>query len=352
MRNEYLPFEQCLKRLSHSFIQTGQGLIPAGHVFSWGNFIDFQHPSIRDMLLYILQDEPKVRPWFISLASPEGLSSIIRGIPLFGSTHKDETHVLILSNEDELNLLCDRIKVVLTESITFSQVEMILSNADFLIPRKTDKKLGPADLDLAEFSKSPCGRVLSTILSACACQEAYETKTAYNLSSWTDILRKFYELAPYVTPVLHPTYLGQLVNRSESADFSETIRFFSCLSINEPLIFRQTFGAKLDSRLNSLVVSGLRERCQQGKNHQRTIYEDYEDERGAYETWRDGAKQNLEIAHIYYTFSAFSEPEELLELEELIDSVFSPEAPREDWEEEQEREPEEYWTIERLFEDL
>jgi hypothetical protein len=348
MRSEFLSFEKCLNRLEHSFLRVDR-------VFR-GDIVDFQHPSVRDMLLIILQDDPRARRHYVSNSSPRGLSSLIEGVSSFGLTPRDDIHRPILLDEEELNILCERIKIVVRETISAYELERILSSADLLIPQEDKTPISPADIDLQQFCTTPSGRVLQTILNVVAAQETYANKTTYHLSSWTRVLQKFYKLAPYVIPIPQPVYLGELLGLVKDAPIPDAIAFMSCLSVNELLLFKQTFGMKLDKQWNDWLVSRLRQCYEHGEEHRNTSYSHYLAELSAYEEWLDEATTLKKLADVYYSFSKFEEPDEVSELQDLIDKIYPPEEPEQE-EEEQERgrfgEYESfYWTIERLFEDL
>lgn len=348
----YLPFRRCLRRLEHSFLRIDRAYT--------SSHISFQHPSLRDMLLTILQNNPKVRHQYIIHASPDGLSSLIRGIPLFGQIPEDEAHMPILGSEDELNMLCKRIEIVVTETIPHSKMEKILSSADVLIPRKGFRKIGPAELDLVKFSKTPPGRVLEATLNAIAEQETYNNNATYSLLSWASILQKFYSLVPYVLPIPRPTYLRLLVDRIENADTYHAISLAGCLSAHEPLIFKQVFSHELDRKWNDFIISRLRECCKQSEDIEDISYmhydsyEDYEIGLSAYDEWHDEADELLQLADTFYSFSGLQEANEFSDLQELFDTLESPseplEVPYEDYE--AHHVCKDYWTIERLFEDL
>lgn len=118
MKEEHLRFEKCLSLLDHSFIKTDSELI------------DFQHPTIRDLLMEILRNDTSVRRRYIATLAPNGLASVIEGVRYFRKTSLAEPviHVLVLENADELQLLKKRITDVLTEPIPFYQMERVLDS--------------------------------------------------------------------------------------------------------------------------------------------------------------------------------------------------------------------------------
>lgn len=70
-----LEFNDCVNRLEHSFIRVVTS-------YFGDSFVDFQHPSLRDMLLSQLRNNEVARRRYIELASPIGLSNLIKGVAL------------------------------------------------------------------------------------------------------------------------------------------------------------------------------------------------------------------------------------------------------------------------------
>jgi len=358
MRDEYLPFEQCLDRLKHSFLRV------TTHEF-WGSYIDFQHPSLRDMLLILLQNEPTVRRQYILLASPQGLYDIIQGIPFFGLSPTDDVHTLIIRDEEELDLLCGRIRNVITDTIPANDQSQLLNSAVTLLPRKNKKIINAADVDLGRFLKSPSGKVIDALLQALANENTYRNNLTYKLSNWMDILEKFYQLAPYIVPVPHLSYITSLALQMRETDILDGLRFIYLLSVNEPIVFKQVFSQKLAQQWNKSLITKLDEYSGEGEyldNISTGDKYDYEEKYSAYVNWKEKAEDLLELATIFYSFSQIQQPDEFSAFEDLLENISPPQQPEEEEEEEEEEDTtykyktdksdKEYWTIERLFEDL
>ena len=68
-----LPFKEVVSRLRHSFLQLSRS-------YSRLETADFRHPSLRDMLLEELRDDPGARKRYIELTSAKGLAAMVRGL--------------------------------------------------------------------------------------------------------------------------------------------------------------------------------------------------------------------------------------------------------------------------------
>jgi hypothetical protein len=73
MQNSGLKFKDALARLSHSFLHLSKS-------YGGEEEVDFQHPSLRDMLLSQLREDEWSRRKYIELTSATGLASLIRGL--------------------------------------------------------------------------------------------------------------------------------------------------------------------------------------------------------------------------------------------------------------------------------
>ncbi|MCK4395038.1 hypothetical protein KAW96_00395 [candidate division WOR-3 bacterium] len=354
MKDEYLSFERCLGRLEHSFLRKVQGLQVAQ--------VDFQHPSLRDMLLNLLQDNPEVRLNYILFASPKGISDIIQGIPYYGRDPTDEIHNLVVQNNKELNALQQRLENIVTETMLSEDHLILINSAEALLPREKEKTIKPAELDLKSFQKTPCGNVLNTIIHSFADENICKNNKTRKLYSWIKILNKYYKLVRYVTPIPHPVYLHNLICQIKRTDIINAIQLFHLLATYEPIFFKQVFSKELADQWNKEIVLRL-EDCQNIGDDIDGIStenrEDYDEKYAEFDDWMWEAEELLKNSMLFYDFSKIEKSDALTALENLVDNITPPFEPEDQEDEEEERidyeidnPSENYWTIERLFEDL
>ncbi|MCK4233767.1 hypothetical protein KAX75_05025 [candidate division WOR-3 bacterium] len=353
MKDEYLSFEQCLSRLEHSFLRKAQGF--------WGAHVDFQHPSLRDMLLKLLQDNPIARLNYISMASSHGLSDIIQGIPYYAQRATHEVHNLIVRNKRELEALKQRLENIISATMPSEDHLLIINSAESLLPRKKGGIIELADLDLKSFQKSHSGKVLKTIINSFANEDIYKNNKTRQLGSWVKILNKFYKLVQYVVPIPHLAYLRNLVSRIKKEDITDSIQLFDLLSTYEPIFFNQVFSKELADQWGEEIASRL-EDCRNSGNDIDGIVsssrEEYDEKYAEFDDWRSEAEELLENAFLFYEFSEIEGPAALENLDNLVNNIAEPLEPEDEEDEEEgiDYEPdiplENYWTIERLFEDL
>jgi hypothetical protein len=274
LNGRQLDFDDCVNRLKHSFVRS---TIP----FVGDAYMDFQHPSLRDMLLSQLRDNEVARRRYIQLASPLGLSQLIKGMAVSLSGVGEDNHILTPKSEDEISLLLERLAEVSSGALTPSDWHAILSAADLLLPRKsseiekTDKsvssippqdrlqaiptttkgpsrpdssreKIPPSEVeDLSHFRESQQGRLVEAVLDAFRCSKTFERNRRYQLAEWTMLLRKYYELAIYMLPCPRIEFLPHLVNLATSAEPQDGIALATLVQRFNPVIITQILSRQL-----------------------------------------------------------------------------------------------------------
>ena len=254
-----LDFNECVSRLQHSFLRVV--------AFYTTEYVDFQHPSLRDMLLSQLRGDELARRRYIQLASPVGLSNLIRGIALSLRGEEEEDHVLLPGDNEELSILLERLAEVSSGVLPVSDWHAILSATDLLLPRDSSKrKLPPADVNLLSFNKSWAGKVVEAVVRAFGCQETFERNQRYSLAGWTMLLEKYYDLAVYLAPPPRAEFLPNLALSLASAEPEDGIAFATLIQHSEPLIISQTVSNQLLASWDSYTRDELEELIEAGEN--------------------------------------------------------------------------------------
>ena len=269
-----LDFDDCVNRLKHSFVQVTT-------LFSGHAYINFQHPSLRDMLLSQLRNNEVARRRYIQLTSPLGLSQLIKGIAVSLSGEEEDDHILTPKSEDEISILVERLAEVSSGTLTPSDWHAILSATDLLLPRKsseieeidktassilpqstlqtiptTTKRLSPPSSskekippseveDLSRFKESQQGKIVGAVLSAFGCSATFERNQRYQLAEWTMLLEKYYEVAIYIVPCPHVEFLPHLLKPATGAEPQDGIALATLVQRFDPVIIRQTLPGQL-----------------------------------------------------------------------------------------------------------
>jgi Novel STAND NTPase 3 len=358
-----LPFEQCLDRLQHSFL--GVSKDDHGH-----RYVNFQHPSLRDLLLSEVNQTSAVRKRYIELASPSGLAGVIRGLAAADTGSKSEHAVVPRSNE-ELSALFARLAGLAKRPLSFEDWVGILAATDLGVPRtprdatgvsdgssarqileavlqRRRQKLPPSELDLNQFGASVAGRIIREVLAAFGSATVYENNRRYNLGDWSQLFRRYYELSVYIVPPPRPEFTRHLLSGLDGKDTSAEIGLSNIVARFEPVLVNQLVGARQRGLWHDYLKHSLEELVDAGESLESSEWFAESD----YEEWKSKGDQVYETAEAFYEWSEKSEPEFLKRLGELLENVSPPPEPDYQGREEEVVRESDFWSIPRIFEDL
>ena len=346
MISAYLSFEKCVDRLKDSFLIefcTYQG----------DTIIDFQHPSIRDMILNIVQKDPLARLDYLKNATTEGILTIIEGLSQFEDHKEERGHFLVLQSQNELAILRDRLIHIINIAASLGQVRKILMAINQVIWKIKGRNVLNENGD-ASAQGTAVRFVAKSVIEDIGSRHFYCRHNAADFSDWKDIVYYFYSLNDRTGLDVQLSYLDNLLLTSESASIEDRIEFLRGIEIHASDVFERIFTVDLEQDLNDLVVSGLKERCEDGRSIEGTIYPDSEEfDRYALEYWHDDAERFLEAASTYYQFYNRDEPPEIDDLANLLSTVsVSDNDEDDDFESVRSDNSSGFWTISRIFEDL
>lgn len=366
LKGRHLSFEECLKRLDHSFLHVVSS-------FEGMRYVDFQHPSLRDMLLAQLREDEKGRRRFIELASPLGLANLIQGMGQRASDGPDEIHVLSPMTPEDESILIARLSGLSTAVLHWEEWHRILYAARLLLPRdSSQQRVPPAEVDLTGFASSSAGRTIEAVVHAFAAAETFDNMVQCGIPLWTKLLENYYQLAMYVVPPPRPTFLRDLLQALPETPLEQAVEMASLVGSRDPLLLAQSLPDRLfwswdeDLRYRLEELVGAGEAFLRHKGH-----EDWTPEYSAlaaahlgeyeeywywaeYDEWYSNGSSLVDVAREFYAWADFDAPDDLERLEELLLDVAGPGEP--DYEPEPHAlwsgSPAEYWTIETMFEDL
>ncbi len=358
-----LAFDVCVTRLEHSFLR-------ASTSFDGEHQLAVQHPSLRDLLLLELKHDSAARKRYFMLASPFGLSSVIHGIAFRGEKDQEVEHAVVPENEVELEVLLDRVGLVCRGVRTLKEWEQILTAADWLIPRrKMEKrrkgivfgpragdavfvareivqKLAPGELAIEEFARTDGGRILASILQGFATRQTFENGQRFREGDWTRLMTRFYDLSCYLATPLVPCFTSHLIEKANVPSIS-SITLVNVIARFEPMVMRQKISKKAAEGWEQILESTLVELIEVGAQ-----FEEGEDPQD-FDEWHSDAEACIAAASEFCSWRQIEEIEGTRALQRLYDTVEAPEQHNQDDEEYSwPRGQEDYWTVERIFEDL
>lgn len=355
-----LTFEQSVSRLKHSFLRTGAS-------FAGQEFVTMQHPSLRDMLLLQMREDPIARKRYIGLATPFGLANIIGGIGSVLNSEGDPEHAVVPKNDQEYKLLLARLRGLSEAVLDLRDWELLLGNAERLIPTKAEpsrsetevtrelrrfgfkppaERVEPSDLNLEEFLESSRGLIVQSLLQGFASPGTFDNNQRFGSDEWLRLLTRFYNLSAYIVPPINPAFTGVLCETVES-DAVESVSLVILIKKFEPIVARQKITSFLTKKLRSFLETEIADLLKQGKNFGE------EDDPDQFDYWHKTVGELLDTAR---EFSQYYGPPTVEGISDLSEVWILSERPREpenaeDYDQEF-SDPGPYWTVSRMFEDL
>lgn len=346
MSKESNDFLNILDKLRYSFVKE---LKSSGTVY-----IDFQHPSIRDILLESLKNDPKIRIQYINNLSVKGISPIIEGLSNQVSKFSDTIHSLKIENSAELELLYKRLEFILKSDISYLDLTTIIYSALVLIPRgNKNVAVKPAEIDIFEFSSSHCGKIIELLLIELSKESFYLQHKHFSGDMWDSILANYYYLSSYSLFNGNIQYIRNLTNSIiDSKDYAVIVEYLSKISEYNKILFNQVYTDSLEI----LLINYINEKFDELSSK----LTDLENPDLIYSP--GGASEyeefDTELSHLEYIqelFNSYSNSKVKMNLRSLRERYNDINPPREESDDDyysQDSNEEDFWTIERLFEDL
>jgi hypothetical protein len=240
-----VTFLECLRRLEHSFLRRWRA-------WQGQEYVDFQHPSLRDLLVGELRDNAAARRHYITTASPFGIASMCVGLRDAGDPESNAEHTLWPQNDEEIELFLGRIEEVTRYSLSKNEWLSLLNAADTLVPRERGRrqtrkgwwtvgsyKTELAGERLAAFSASREGRVLAAITHAFGKREARKNNQRLSIDEWFVLLEAYYECAPFCLPFARPEFLVEIVGMGVAQSAEQAVKWVSLVAPYEPRVVKQ-----------------------------------------------------------------------------------------------------------------
>ena len=367
-----LSFDECLRRVTHSFLSTAK---------SWDGrlLVDFEHPSVRDMLLHHLANRPEERKRYIRHASTTSLAAMIQALAA-PSSEAVRSRFHLARTEGEVQQLIARLGELTEGTLEVSEWEAILRATLALVPavkkgehlKQVDswlegrgvavgrERVASADLDLQAFADSPEGKVVEAVSRTLSRRMTWESNRRYTLSDWMKLLPIFYLFASYVKPVAYIEYLQDILGLLGEAEVEQRIRAANELIRVEPLAVRQVVSERVldewnehvKSRVKGLVDAGLdlEERAELWRDDpfaDDDLHQDYLD-------WTIEVENLFRIGD-FYEWSGCERPDAWRDLKRLLSDLEIEDEQLDEDSDDGERDDSEaadYWTIDTMFADL
>jgi hypothetical protein len=265
-------------------------------------------------------------------------------------------HSLYPQSEVEAKVLLERIHKLRGHVMSVGEWRSMISAVRQLIPRKQKLVIDPSELNLASFSATFAGRIVSAMLIAFSSRETFSSNKRYSVQSWMSLGRDFYSLALYLSPPPTLEFAGQILVAAREANDDTFMSALAIIGRNEPMLVRQV-ASKVDlDRWQQALVKRMGESCSTGEEYEGLAGEG-ELAQDDYDSWFAEAEEVVDLSREFLPAFNYPLPAEFARLKDLMETVERPpDRDSRDYDSDDRMRSSnieaEYWTIDRMFEDL
>jgi hypothetical protein len=207
-------------------------------------------------------------------------------------------------------------------------------------------KMMPSEIDLNDFTNGRKGRILGSILIGFAGRQTFENGQRINLDEWTRLLIRFYELSMYLQPPIVPEFTMYLFDKLDPQSIS-SIKLLNVIAEWEPLLSRQKVSQKSIEQWSRVLKDNVTKLIDIGTEFEAG------DEPQDYDEWHSEVRAVLDATAEFRRWAHIGNLEGFSRLSDLYETVEQPgREENDDGEDYAPGDGDNYWTIERLFEDL
>jgi hypothetical protein len=256
----------------------------------------------------------------------------------------------------ELNVLISRLENFAGRVMSVHEWQAILSAVRQVIPRRNREVVAPSEVSLPSFVASDGGRILAATLGSFSSPETYKNNQRYHISNWITLVRNFYELACYTVPAQTLGFALEFLKAARKYSDDSFVLALSVVAKNEPMLVRQVASRVDLDRWRASLADRLEESLRTGVEH-RDSASDGELEVDDYDQWYFEAQEILDLAAQFYNSFAYPLPNDSVRLKDVMEDFERPAEKNDDDSETFDRaksagSERDFWTIERMFEDL
>ncbi len=265
-------------------------------------------------------------------------------------------HSLFPASERERDTLLNRISALRGHVMSAGEWRSMFSAARQLIPRKRKLAIDPSQLDLGSYAVSFEGKILSATLTAFSSIDTFNSNKRYELREWISLARDFYGLVLYLRPIPTLEFGAQILIAAKAESDDTFVSALSVVGRNEPMLARQIASRSDIERWHQTLVERLTESFSTGEDYEGLASEG-EVRQDDYDSWFAQAEDTVGLVEEFFTAFNYPLPTEVARVKSLMEDIDRPPDPdSRDYEPSERsasgRPDPDFWSIDRLFEDL
>lgn len=322
-------FERCVQKLTNSFIKEVV-------YFAGNSTIQFQHPSLRDMVLRRIHSDSRSKLQYIKLASLSSLTSIVNNL-LENPKSSDDLHEVVVDSIASKNELINRISQLGSRIIDANRWSALIKSLNVLL-----KKIETSNSD--EIQVENAREIINTIVSVTCSEDFFKKQETWSPAQWNSNLEGLLQLLNNKSiksegPRYWTNACTLFINK---ADFLEGIEFISLATQWAPGIVNREMGSSLEiwtKQANKDALECLAEAPEEGD------CPEYK-----FDNWWERSRPTYKVLKILKNVTHSFDSDIIDQIDEKHDSI----KVIQDDEDDYEPPPDDIddWTINKLLEDI
>ena len=186
--------------------------------FGEDEFVRFYHPSMRDLLVELIEQDKSIRVAYLKQLVLEEVPALFKQSTSVGQRGESSEHRIRIEEDQDIDLLRDHIKTTLLPRSSIEDILIVLTDLSAAIGQENCSK-GYALRSSGEYTKVSWIILDNVVQHACS-SEFWEENASYSyLPHWRSLFQTLRELLSITSIPVTPTYVLELIRRHKD-DYS------------------------------------------------------------------------------------------------------------------------------------
>jgi hypothetical protein len=275
------------------------------------DYVQFYHPSMRDLLIELIQRDKLIRVAYIKQLNVKEISSLAKRRNTKSNSIGSQEHQILINDEDDRELIIDHLRDTLLPTSTLQDLLGVLTDIRSMFP-DSDHSLVPRNLRLSIEYEKLLWMILDCIVPH-ACSKLFWQKNSEQ--AFILLWRRFFEslriLLPLVTAPCTPEYIPELLRRHKDNSSVDYWGMVHAMHNIVPTIVEQCIDLSIREQCRLHLSNAVDDALQESNNL--NLEGDYYDSQHWYETYEsilDDCKDYAEL---------FPDDNSIAKLDDLVD---------------------------------
>jgi hypothetical protein len=305
--SDYQSFDTSLTNALGTFLRK-KPLIPGI------DYVQFYHPSMRDLLVELIQKDKFIRVAYIKQLNIKEISSLAKQRNTKDSVGSQE-HRILINDEDERELISDHLRDTLLPTSTLQDVLGVLTDISSMFP-VSNHSLVSRTLRLSSDYEKILWIILDNIVPH-ACSKIFWQKNSDQafILYWRRLFESLRVLLPLVTTTCTPEYIPELLRRHKvniSVDYWGMVQAMHNIV---PTIVEQCIDLDIREQCRLHLSNAVEDALQESDNL--NLESNYDDSQHWYDTYESILDDCLDYAKLFPDDNPIAKLDGLVEIFDL-----------------------------------